>query len=213
MEIIEDTEEVAEETEAEETEAEVDVEEDEIDKKTARKYIKPRKNWFKKKMKPMIEQDIPERAAEVPSEDTAETTDVAATVAAGAAAIVADTSEAAKETPVAEPVEEKKPEPPKKAPIQGGAIKSGGFALSGISVDYRPTFFGLSLGENKLKNVKYTKSTNEKKLPTEEKPKQSFLPKKNQSNLSLGSPTKTSNYKSSKPKNISFTFKGDNQKK
>ena len=182
-----ESEEAALETEEAE---ESDTEDNEIDKKTARKYIKPRKTWFKKKMKPMIEQDIPERVETAPVDTP----------------VAADNTVTA---PVAAPTEEVKPEPPKRAPIQGGAIKSGGFSLSGISTDYRPSIF--SFGDNKLKNVKYAKSEKDTKVAKEEKPKQDFFPKKNQTNPSLGGSVRTTT-SSSRQKNVSFTF-GDKKKK
>ena len=180
---------VEEVTEAEKT---PEVEEDIIDQKTARKYIKPEKKLFKKKMKPLIEQEIPERneVTEAAPEQTPVTEPPAVEVLA-------------EEAPKPEIKEETPAEAPKKAPLKGGSIKSGGFELSGLSVDYRPSFF--NLGESKLKKVQVPK-TEDIDLPLEETPsKQTFFPKKNQSTL------RTNKYNSTKSQNISFSF-GDKRK-
>ncbi len=182
-----------------------ETEEDLIDKKTARKYIKPSRNWFKKKMEPMINQDVPERAAEEAASETASVADVVADAAEAVGVVAGATAE----TAVTESSGNDGAETtPKKPQIQGGSIKSGGFALTGISSNYRSSIFTVSLGETKLKNVNFAKSGAKKNAAKEEK--QTSAAEQTSNTASFGSSVRSSSYNSSKK--VSFTF-GDKKKK
>ena len=162
-----------------------------IDKKTARKYIKPRKTLLKRKMKPLIEQNIPKQ------EESTES----APEEAGEPEIVEKVTEEAT-TPAAS---EADVDDSKSVLLQGDAIKSGGFDLSGISVDYRPGLFSSGFGDKKLKKKLAL-------LAEEAEQASDGNGKLNSSKKNASSSSVRAGGSSSKQKNISFTFSDEKKK-
>lgn len=199
--------EITEETEA--TEETTTPAEEQLDDKTIRKYVKPKKTWFKKNIIPTAER--PASEGEAAEGDTGDTT--AADVSN------ADSTKNAKTTKKKSKAKSKPAEeataPKSTLNASGTSVKSGGFALTGISTRNQTSIFQLSIKpENKLKDVIYKTPVKPRSLATKQKRAEQYNKRLTTQMLNTKAKAKTKdNYNSSKPKNIHFTFTGDNQKK
>ena len=171
---------------------------DEIDEKTLRKYVKPKKTRFKKHIIPVAEKPVPEEK----NTEEEETASVAETSAAETSVAEETASESSVKTVQA---------PKSTLNKAGTSVKSGSFSLTGISPT-KHTFHINLRPEIQLKSVTYKKADQPKSKNTVPKQAKAEKTNKNYMTHSLGS-HQISNYHSSKPKNIHFTFTGDNQKK